>query len=136
MQAYHYIWLKAHPERTEQWLQERLDDGFQIHHVDGDHFNDAVDNLLLIEKRDHFRLHRQATQLQKAITNHHKGYRGKPASTRTARNLDIGQAAYTLFMSIPNSNWDQIAVTLKRHISVVYAAAEDYAEANGLSLER
>ncbi len=32
-------------------------EGFDVHHVDGDHENNLPDNLVLIEHRDHFMLH-------------------------------------------------------------------------------
>jgi hypothetical protein len=54
---YHTIWLQKHPNRTKEWLQERLADGFSIHHVDGNHANNSPDNLLLIEDTDHMSLH-------------------------------------------------------------------------------
>lgn len=50
-------WLDAHPKRTQTWLQARLADGFEIHHLDGDHENDASGNLVLIEEQDHRSLH-------------------------------------------------------------------------------
>lgn len=57
MKEYHLIWLSAHPERGQGWLCARLLDGFDIHHVDGDHENNVAENLILIEHRDHFMLH-------------------------------------------------------------------------------
>jgi hypothetical protein len=57
LEAYHLAWLAKHLERSESWLRERLADGFHIHHIDGDHSNDAFDNLVLIEGGDHFDLH-------------------------------------------------------------------------------
>lgn len=57
MKNYHYIWLSTHRNRTEEWLRERLADGFDIHHADGDHSNDDPSNLVLIEATDHMRLH-------------------------------------------------------------------------------
>lgn len=57
LQPYHMAWLSAHPERNLKWLKERLADGFQIHHVDGNHANNAIDNLLLVDGFDHMRLH-------------------------------------------------------------------------------
>ena len=51
------MWLGAHPNRSQEWLQERLRDGFDIHHVDGNHMNDDPANLVLIEHDDHMRLH-------------------------------------------------------------------------------
>ena len=32
-------------------------EGFDVHHIDGDHDNNDPDNLVLIEHADHFRLH-------------------------------------------------------------------------------
>ena len=30
------IWLSAHPHRSAKWLRERIADGFDVHHIDGD----------------------------------------------------------------------------------------------------
>lgn len=57
MQSYHYAWLSVHPERTEEWLAARMADGFHVHHIDGDHYNDDPKNLVLIDGTDHMRLH-------------------------------------------------------------------------------
>ena len=57
MKSYHAVWLEAHPDRSESWLKERLLDGFDIHHIDGDRENNAPENLVLIEAVDHLRLH-------------------------------------------------------------------------------
>jgi hypothetical protein len=57
MKSYHLAWLKKHPNRSRQWLAERLADGFHIHHIDCDHSNDKPENLVLIEGGDHFEVH-------------------------------------------------------------------------------
>lgn len=57
MLNHHRAWLKAHPERDAKWLYERTHDGFDVHHIDGDHDNNDPLNLLLMEHRDHFMLH-------------------------------------------------------------------------------
>lgn len=57
IESYHRVWLAAHPNRSLEWLQERMRDGFDIHHIDGDHWNDTPSNLVLIECLDHMRLH-------------------------------------------------------------------------------
>lgn len=57
LQPYHYAWLSAHPERSKDWLRFMMRAGFDIHHLDGDHDNNTADNLVLIEHRDHMRLH-------------------------------------------------------------------------------
>ncbi|TQE92931.1 MAG: hypothetical protein FKY71_18690 [Spiribacter salinus] len=79
---YHHAWLSAHPNRTEEWLKERLEDGFHVHHADGDPNNNDSSNLILIEGADHMRLHgreglllgllsdaRQRKKRQRAIIN-------------------------------------------------------------------
>ena len=57
LQPYHVAWLEAHPYRTEAWLRERMADGFDVHHLDGDKSNNASLNLVLIESGDHLMLH-------------------------------------------------------------------------------
>lgn len=57
LQPYHHAWLGNHSHRSEAWLRERLADGFDIHHIDANHFNNEPSNLVLIEHADHMRLH-------------------------------------------------------------------------------
>lgn len=57
MKPYHYAWLMRHPERTSEWLKKKLKDGFDIHHLDGNHDNNTPYNLVLIECRDHMLVH-------------------------------------------------------------------------------
>jgi hypothetical protein len=57
MLEYHVAWLSAHRHRSAKWLLRRLAEGFDIHHLDGDHENNDPDNLVLIEHSDHMRLH-------------------------------------------------------------------------------
>lgn len=57
MEPYHRAWLAVHPDRTEGWLRDRLAEGFDVHHLDGDHGNDEPGNLVLIEHLDHMRIH-------------------------------------------------------------------------------
>lgn len=57
MKEHLLAWLRAHPERSRDWLKRMLGEGFQVHHVDGDHSNDHPGNLALIENVDHMRLH-------------------------------------------------------------------------------
>jgi hypothetical protein len=59
LQSYHHAWLSVHPHRSVEWLSERMADGFDVHHIDGDHANDEPSNLVLIECADHMRLHGQ-----------------------------------------------------------------------------
>ena len=57
MQPHHEEWLAAHPYRSAEWLRERIADGFDVHHIDGDHDNNDPTNLILIEHGDHMALH-------------------------------------------------------------------------------
>ena len=54
---HHEAWLTAHPHRTRQWLRAMAKDGFDIHHLDGDHENNEPSNLVLIEHTDHMAVH-------------------------------------------------------------------------------
>lgn len=53
MKKWHRNWLQRHPWRTKEWLQERLRDGFDIHHLDNNPFNHSPDNLILVDGNDH-----------------------------------------------------------------------------------
>lgn len=108
LQPYHYVWLEKHPERTEEWLRMCLKDGFHIHHVDGNHANNAPDNLILVEGHDHLHLHgmdlrglaaqsRKIKKSRKAVAHKQKwdslqkeidGFRAREISERIA-NLRI-----------------------------------------------
>lgn len=57
LETYHLAWLGAHPWRTPEWFREKLRDGFDVHHLDGDHSSDDPKNLILIEHSDHMMLH-------------------------------------------------------------------------------
>jgi len=66
---HHQKWLERHPERSETWLRERIRDGFDVHHIDGDHANNAPENLVLIDHGDHMRLHDLRFDMAKALAN-------------------------------------------------------------------
>lgn len=57
MEEYHRIWLEHHDWRSEEWLRQKLKEGFDIHHIDGDHYNNKIENLVLTESSDHMHLH-------------------------------------------------------------------------------
>lgn len=76
LRTYHLAWLSVHPERTPEWLTDRLADGFHVHHVDGNHANDKPDNLVLIENLDHIRIIHGWTKLKKLGHNRVAGTKG------------------------------------------------------------
>ena len=84
MLEYHYAWLSIHPDRTEEWLRQRLADGFDIHHMDGNHQNNDPANLALIEHVDHMRLH----------NNSLKNRLLAPRAERKAERLALGAQCY------------------------------------------
>lgn len=53
MKPHHAAWLSNHPTRSAEWLSARLADGFDVHHLDGDHTNNSPENLILVECQDH-----------------------------------------------------------------------------------
>ncbi len=84
MKSYHYAWLKAHPYRTEEWLEARLKDGFDVHHIDGDTVNEKAENLCLIEHGDHMALH----GMEKGRL--HRLHGGKPKKGKKLYPMPIG----------------------------------------------
>jgi hypothetical protein len=94
MQAHHIAWLSVHPERTEDWLSQRLSDGFDVHHLDGDHANNDPLNLVLIECGDHLMLHNGKTRLTRL--NPKKGPRGPQKITLHKRKMEAAKPVKTL----------------------------------------
>lgn len=82
-QTYHIAWLAAHPHRSADWLEQRLRDGFDIHHLDGDHSNDDPKNLVLIECSDHMALH--GVRLCRIVKKPRKRTKQKRLSRRRAQ---------------------------------------------------
>lgn len=70
--SHHRAWLSAHPHRSAEWLDRMVEEGFEVHHLDHNHANDEPANLVLIEGRDHMRLH----GLSRRITARNAGKRG------------------------------------------------------------
>lgn len=93
-QSYHHAWLTAHPDRSIQWLRDRLADGFQVHHVDGDHSNDDPLNLILIEGVDHLRLHSGSL---KAGIEGWKARQRSPVRVVTAEEAEAKQQAAEIY---------------------------------------
>lgn len=50
-------------------MRDRLRDGFDVHHIDGDSRNDKDSNLVLIEASDHMMLHFVGRQLSRVRSN-------------------------------------------------------------------
>lgn len=91
LKPYHLAWLTAHPTRTAVWLSERLADGFDLHHADGDHFNDNPANLVLIDRDDHRRVHNAGPGLFRLLETARVR-----TQNREARAMTEGRAAYDL----------------------------------------
>lgn len=97
---HHRVWLGAHPSRSIEWLRHKLDDGFDIHHVDGDHLNNDPLNLVLIESADHQLVIHGHIKLRRLI---------KPKSlSNHARAYELAQGAYDLYAR-GNLTWAQVA---------------------------
>lgn len=70
LEEYHRVWLRAHPLRNESWLRARMSDGFDVHHLDGNHSNNTSGNLVLIECTDHMMLHTGGARKMNRIRTH------------------------------------------------------------------
>lgn len=93
MESYHIAWLSAHPERTTEWLSDRLKDGFHVHHMDGNHSNDEPRNLVLIESGDHMMIHNGSSRLIWRPPVRQNGGRRKKKSPPTIEEMKQTLAA-------------------------------------------
>jgi hypothetical protein len=115
LQSYHLVWLLLHPDRSEAWLRDKFSEGFDIHHLDGDHANDKPENLVLIEHADHMRLH--------GMTGNGRLRRVAQIGPRLS-TLNTGKIAYN--SRLRGQSWRQIG-------RVGMASAKVFAKSNGLS---
>ena len=109
MKIYHKNWLKAHPERSAEWLSAVLAEGFAIHHVDGNPENNDPENLVLIEAGDHFKFHNNG-MLRPLVQRAGKWTSGDLASKKLKEELSIGERAYSLMKDRPGKRWREIAL--------------------------
>lgn len=129
LEPYHYAWLSLHQDRSEEWLRARLKDGFHVHHLDGDHWNNDPSNLVLVEGKDHMRLHGCVVtgtrprwrRIPKACTAEEGGLSGD-------FDLEIGRRGYE--MRSGGASWSLIEETLLQRN--VQAYVRRYAADNGL----
>jgi hypothetical protein len=84
LRDHHKAWLAAHPDRSADWLKRMLVEGFQVHHIDGDHDNNHPSNLALIEGNDHMRLHGLFSLIRTDNAVSRKGGKGRWAN-KTAK---------------------------------------------------
>lgn len=103
MKEYHRVWLSVHPERSADWLQDRLKDGFDIHHLDGDHGNNDPLNLVLIEGADHLMLHNGSARCSRIVPNLQR-------ANQTPEALERAKQAYEGYDS--NAGWGVVAEAL------------------------
>ena len=124
LEPYHVIWLSVHPQRSENWLRDKLSDGFDIHHVDGDHSNNDPNNLVLIEHRDHFMLHGGRPKFVRSA---------KPGPRKRAPNkrLKIGQRAYYWYRN--GASWEKAAYEIGCSSDHVRKAAKEWCLENNVN---
>ena len=123
LEAYHLVWLAIHPWRTEEWLRDKLADGFDIHHIDGDHSNDGPGNLVLIDHADHFMLHGSPIKI------------GRIQKVRSKRleNKELAHANNELAWSLYHDRqagkpWHAVAAAHKLKMVTAIRIAERYAK--------
>ena len=89
MQKHHEAWLAAHPFKSKQWLSWMTREGFDVHHIDGDHDNNDPKNLCLIYNSDHMMLHNGGTRPPCRVQYLKSGPKGPRKET-----LSMGGFAY------------------------------------------
>jgi hypothetical protein len=106
LESYHLAWLSVHPERSAGWLKDKLRDGFHVHHIDGDHSNDAPINLVLIDGTDHMRLH--GMKLADGIRQWRSKKRSNPKPTEAENAPSEAGLIYSKKAKTPGS-WVEFA---------------------------
>ncbi|MET3481518.1 hypothetical protein [Methylobacterium sp. 1973] len=134
LSAYHHAWLSKHPERDAPWLEAKLREGFDVHHLDADHGNNDPSNLVLIETGDHMGLHGMSMK-RLLISGRQAKAKKREAEKRSSKRFALGKQAYE--MKTPLLTWGYIGRRLKAHGELlpdaqVKAAAERYAQITGL----
>lgn len=135
-QSHHVAWLAAHPHRSSHWLRERLRDGFDVHHLDGNHQNDDPSNLVLIEHTDHMLMHidrRTRGRLGKMFPQ--LGIEPKPKKAKRPRttvyaNEPRAKLAYD--MRCGGEGWFKIGLATGFGRSLAATRARAHARANDL----
>lgn len=121
MKDYHYIWLSKHPHRTKEWLLKALKDGFDIHHLDGDHNNNCPENLVLIEHVDHIRLHGGQIEFGRMYEKY------KNQIKAISRRLEIGGVSYSK-KSTSSLRWEAVGLSLNINPTYALKCAKEYAQ--------
>lgn len=137
LKAYHRVWLSVHPNRSEQWLLDRMADGFDIHHMDGDHSNNCPENLILIEHADHMRLHTGADLFGDVDYLKRVAKRWRRVRSLGADRQSEGAFAYEQKAAAP-IGWGVVALRFEKQFGArvskqrVYGIARQYAHERGL----
>lgn len=133
MRDHHEAWLSAHPRRSKEWLSAMLADGFNVHHLDGDHGNNDPANLILIDSVDHMRLHNRSLKPLYRVGKRWVDEEEMAADKR--RRMDVGAKAYAKKQAT-GRKWEWIAAEVSGAGSgisgtAVAGMAKEHAIANG-----
>lgn len=123
MKDHHRAWLECHPHRSEEWLLQKLAEGFDVHHVDGNHENNAYSNLVLIEGSDHFMLHAGGKR-----TNMYRAF-----LTQEEQEEKLAQAAEAYGLRSEGNTWATVAGLLGLSEGRALSLAQKHAARNGLT---
>lgn len=99
------IWIEANGE---------IPDGYQVHHIDGDWSNNALENLRLVEREAHNRQHmieriaadttgfykRAQTKAVAAAVKWHKSPEGRAWHAKHAKDLWVGRKLHSIKCSV------------------------------------
>lgn len=123
MEESHIVWLKHHGVEPEFLMQAVLN-GFEIHHLDGDHDNNDPLNLVLIYDKDHYQLHGiyHDTKLNRTWQD---------VLAEQKAKITKGQIAYNLRTS--GAKWAEVATQVSASIPNTMTMARRYAKLNSLA---
>lgn len=118
---HHIAWLSNHPHRTSEWLRRMTKEGFDVHHLDGDHSNNNPLNLVLVDHLDHMRLHKAGKTFNRMLF--------EKKEKKNKRDFVMGRRAYLLRNN--GFSWEQARDIIKERYGVdknIYSRAKKYSK--------
>lgn len=125
--AHHLAWMEGNHAEPD-FLYQAIMNGFQVHHVDGDHSNNDPLNLVLIYDRDHKKLH--GLTFHRFDESSQEPRKWEDLRGYYEERVNKGKAAYELRQT--PMTWKQVAEKMECQASNALQYAQAYARAKRL----
>ena len=99
--------LLEHIYVMEQWLNRPLEEGEEVHHINGDQTDNRPENLMITTRSEHHRMHHKTKNFGKSYT-HHTGSKVivVPEASKVVSVEPVGEAhVYDVMVDHPSHNF-------------------------------